>query len=645
MPMTPATSMARTTATADDTSMLSLQRPGALLRQLGLDTVYLLLALPMGILTFTVVVTGWSVSLGLAITLVGLPLAMATIYVSRWLAWLERRRAALVLGEPIPGVYKSPTGGFLSRLKALFSDPSTWKDLAWHLLLLPVGIADFTIAVTAWSASLGLLTMPAWWWALPENDPTELGVFQVDSWGYAFLAMAIGILLLPLAAALVRGTAAASGALSRIVLGPSHRQLEERVEVLAQTRAGAVDVAAAELQRIERDLHDGAQARLVALALDLGMAEERFDRDPEGARELVEKARGEARLAMGELRDLARGIRPALLSERGLGEAIGALAARTSLPTTVEVDLDGRLPAPVELAAYFTVAEALTNAVKHARARSAKVRLWRENGRLRIEVRDDGLRRRQPQRPRARRPAQAPGRARRHAGHRLAGRRPHRPVCGGPVRVVIAEDLALLREGISRLLNDHGFEVVAAVADGDAFLAAVDEHRPDVCVVDVRLPPGFKDEGVRAALEARRRIEGLPILVLSQYVERTYAAELLSDGRGGVGYLLKDRVAEVRDFVEAVRRVAEGGTALDPEAVSQLLGQRDDGPLDELTPRERDVLGLMAEGRTNVAIAEELVVTEGAVEKHVSNIFMKLGLPPSEHDHRRVLAVLTWMRG
>ena len=188
--------------------------------------------------------------------------------------------------------------------------------------------------------------MPAWWWALPENDPTELGLFQVDSWGNAFLAMAIGILLLPLAAALVRGTAAASGALSRVVLGPSRRQLEERVEVLAQTRAGAVDAAAAELHRIERDLHDGAQARLVALALDLGMAEERFDRDPEGARELVEKARGEARLAMGELRDLARGIRPALLSERGLGEAIGALAARTPLPTNVEVDLDGRLPAP-----------------------------------------------------------------------------------------------------------------------------------------------------------------------------------------------------------------------------------------------------------------------------------------------------------
>jgi signal transduction histidine kinase len=383
--------MAQMPATADHDHMLSLDRPGALLRQLGLDSVYLLLALPMGITTFTVVVTGWSLALGLLITLIGVPIAMLTIYVSRWMAWVERHRAALVLGQPIRGVYRPPASGrIIDRLKAMFSDPSTWKDLAWHLLLLPVSIVDFTVVVAAWSVSLGLVSMPLWWWALPDNDPTELGIFQVDSWGHAFLAMAIGIVALPIAAALVRGTAAASGSLSQVVLGPSRRQLEERVEVLAQTRAGAVDAAAAELQRIERDLHDGAQARLVALALDLGMAEDRFDRDPEGARELVEKARTEAKLAMGELRDLARGIRPALLAERGLGEAIGALAARTPLPTTVEVDLNGRLPAPVELAAYFTVAEALTNAVKHAQAHSAKVRLWRENGRLRIEVRDDG---------------------------------------------------------------------------------------------------------------------------------------------------------------------------------------------------------------------------------------------------------------
>jgi DNA-binding NarL/FixJ family response regulator len=214
------------------------------------------------------------------------------------------------------------------------------------------------------------------------------------------------------------------------------------------------------------------------------------------------------------------------------------------------------------------------------------------------------------------------------------------------MRAVIAEDLALLREGLRRLLTDSGFEVVAAVADGPAFVRAVNGHKPDVCIVDVRLPPTFTDEGVRAALQARAQHPGLPVLVLSQYVERTYAAELLSDGRGGVGYLLKDRVADVREFVDAVRRVAEGGTAMDPEAVAQLLGGRtDDGPLDDLTPREREVLGLMAEGRTNHAIADALVVTEGAVEKHVSNIFGKLGLPPSDADHRRVLAVLAFLQG
>ena len=214
------------------------------------------------------------------------------------------------------------------------------------------------------------------------------------------------------------------------------------------------------------------------------------------------------------------------------------------------------------------------------------------------------------------------------------------------MRAVIAEDLALLRDGLTRLLEGNGFEVVAAVADGDALVRVCHGHKPDVAVVDVRLPPTFTDEGVRAALEARRRVPGLPVLVLSQYVERTFAAELLSDGRGGVGYLLKDRVADVREFVDAVRRVAEGGTAMDPEAVAQLLGGRsEDSVLDELTPREREVLELMAEGRTNHAIADRLVVTEGAVEKHVSNIFGKLGLPPSDADHRRVLAVLAFLNG
>jgi DNA-binding NarL/FixJ family response regulator len=210
------------------------------------------------------------------------------------------------------------------------------------------------------------------------------------------------------------------------------------------------------------------------------------------------------------------------------------------------------------------------------------------------------------------------------------------------VRVVIAEDLALLREGIVRLLEDGGFEVVASVDNGSDLLRAIVVEKPDVSIVDVRLPPTFRDEGLRAAIEARRRVPGTPILVLSQYVEQAYAAELLADGAGAVGYLLKERVGEVREFLDAVRRVAEGGTALDPEVVRQLVARR--GPLDALSPREREVLGLMAEGRSNAGVAEALFVTESAVEKHVGSIFAKLGIAPAEGDHRRVLAVLAYLR-
>lgn len=213
------------------------------------------------------------------------------------------------------------------------------------------------------------------------------------------------------------------------------------------------------------------------------------------------------------------------------------------------------------------------------------------------------------------------------------------------MRVVIAEDLALLRDGIVRLLRDNGMEVVAAVEDGDALVEAVERERPDVAVVDVRLPPSFRDEGLRAALEARRRVPGTAVLVVSQYVEQTYAVELLADGGGGVGYLLKERIADPAEFVESVRRVAAGGTAMDPEVVAQLVARRGRAtPLAELTPREREVLELMAEGRSNAAIAAAMVVTEGAVEKHVSSIFGKLGLTTAEGSHRRVLAVLAFLR-
>ena len=213
------------------------------------------------------------------------------------------------------------------------------------------------------------------------------------------------------------------------------------------------------------------------------------------------------------------------------------------------------------------------------------------------------------------------------------------------MRVVIAEDLALLRDGLERLLRDSGFDVVAAVADGPSLLDAVEQTDPDVAIVDVRLPPAWRDEGVRAALELRRRKAGFPVLILSQYVEQTYAAELLADGTGGVGYLLKDRVSDVREFVEAVRRVASGGMALDPEAVSQLVAGHEDGPLAQLSTRERAVLALMAEGHTNHGIADELEITPSGVEKHVASIFGKLGLPPAESAHRRVLAVVAYLNG
>jgi DNA-binding NarL/FixJ family response regulator len=214
------------------------------------------------------------------------------------------------------------------------------------------------------------------------------------------------------------------------------------------------------------------------------------------------------------------------------------------------------------------------------------------------------------------------------------------------VRVIIAEDSVLLREGISRLLTEAGFDVQDAVPDGEQLLRAVGERQPDVVVADVRMPPTHTDEGLRAALVIRKRWPDVAVLVLSQYVEERYASELLAGDTRGVGYLLKDRVADVDAFVDALRRVGNGGTALDPEVVSQLLARsRRHDPLAGLTPREREVMRYMAEGRSNAGISTQLVVTEGAVEKHVSSIFTKLALPPAENDHRRVLAVLRFLEG
>jgi DNA-binding NarL/FixJ family response regulator len=211
------------------------------------------------------------------------------------------------------------------------------------------------------------------------------------------------------------------------------------------------------------------------------------------------------------------------------------------------------------------------------------------------------------------------------------------------MRVVIAEDAVLLRAGVQRLLADEGIDTVAAVDNGDDLVAAIEEHRPDLAIVDVRMPPTFTDEGLRAAFRAREVVPGLPVLVLSQYVEESYAVELLSAGAGGIGYLLKERVADVADFLDAVRRVSGGGTAIDPDVIAQLMARGRKNPLDALTARESEVLGLMAQGLSNTAIANTLVVSHGAVEKHIGNIFAKLGLEASAEEHRRVRAVLTYL--
>ena len=423
-------------------------------------------------------------------------------------------------------------------------------------------------------------------------------------------------------------------------------ELRARIDELRASRARIVEAADAERRRLERDLHDGAQQRLVSLALNLRLAGSKLDSDPVAAKELLEETATELGEATTELRELARGLHPAVLSDRGLRPALEALAGRAPVPVDLGETPVERLPAAVESASYFVVAEALTNVARYAQASRAAVSVSRANGRIEVEVRDDGVGGADPDagsglRGLADRVAALDGRLEIVSP---AWRRDDGPR-GDPVRVVVADDSVLLREGVVRLLEEAGIEVVAQAGDAEELVRKVRAHKPDVAVVDVRMPPSNTDDGLRAAQQIRGELPEVGVLVLSQYVEESYALELLEGGAEGVGYLLKDRVAEVERFIDAVRRVADGGSALDPEVVSQLVGRRrDTDPLGELTPREREVLELMAEGRTNQAIANELVVTERAVEKHVTSIFSKLDLTTSPDDHRRVLAVLTYLR-
>ena len=349
---------------------------------------HLVVSFLLGTATFTLFVSAIAVGVSLLIVWVGLPILMLTLLASRWVADLERRRVEWVLGHAVPSAYLPPhRPGMLGRLHTALGDAATWKDLLWLVVVLPLlGLAGFTLAVCAWGTALGLLSLPAWYWAVPDPG-VDLGLLHVDTLEASLIAVPAGLVLCVVAVALTRAAGYGVAAVGRALLAPSEQR---RLAELERTRAGAVDSQAAELQRIERDLHDGAQARLVALAMDLGMAQEKLESDPAGAQALVAEAHTEAKRALAELRDLSRGIYPAILTDRGLGPALASIAASNPVEVALDVDLDGRLPAATEAAAYFVAVEALTNVAKHSGGEHCRVVVGRRGDRLRVEVSDDG---------------------------------------------------------------------------------------------------------------------------------------------------------------------------------------------------------------------------------------------------------------
>ena len=367
-----------------------MKRMGPILRTFWRDLAYQISGLPASILAFTVIVTGLSVFVSFAILIVGLPVALGCFAVFRWNARLERKRTGWALGRPIPEAYRPRTGGWLRYLGTVLGDPQSWKDLAWLTFTGTFGFVASVFAITAWTTLIGTVLLPAWYWSLPDDGP-DFGLFRADTLGEAFLVADVALVLIPLLYLIERWKTEGMVRLGASLLSPTREAaLRARVTELAETRAGAIDAAAAELERIERDLHDGAQARLVALALNLGMADERFARDPEGARELVGEAREEAKRALAELRDLARGIRPSMLAERGLAAALTALAARSPIPARVQLDVPDGLPHAVENATWFVVSEALATAGKHSGARRVLIRVEPGEQSLVVEVSDDG---------------------------------------------------------------------------------------------------------------------------------------------------------------------------------------------------------------------------------------------------------------
>jgi signal transduction histidine kinase len=357
-------------------------------RRTYLETFDLLLDLAVGVLWFTVFTTLIATGASLLITLVGLPILTATFYLARYVAHAERMRVAAFLGTDIDHpVYKPPkSNGLWHRLIAPFADRTTWKELFYVWLVQPVlGVVNFTIAVTAWAVPIWAITLPTyavhWQGAAPELWSGE----RLDTWHEVIPVVIAGVVVLPLVPWIIRGFAAFDAAFARALLSPS------KVDTLRETQARTVDIAMADRRAIERDLHDGAQQRLLSLGMDLGMALEKFDSDPDAARGLVGDAHAELQRAIAELRNLARGIHPAVLTDRGLDAALSALAARSPVPVRLDVHLQERPPASVEATAYFIVAEALTNAARYANATAAAVTVHQRGDKLHIEVADNGV--------------------------------------------------------------------------------------------------------------------------------------------------------------------------------------------------------------------------------------------------------------
>ncbi|MFJ2767199.1 sensor domain-containing protein [Streptomyces sp. NPDC087300] len=521
------------------------------------EFVYGLLAPLPGFLCGLVLLTMLATGLVGSVVLVGLVLIIAVPVVARGAGAVHRALLSGLLGERIkpPPRRERPPGGLRTRARAALTDADGWRCAAFTLAFLPVGALLVLVSATIRLYALFAVTYPLWWRFVSSDDGHRgfglgFGGVQLDNWPAALLTCLAGLLPMALATWCTRGLLdLAVRPMARALLGRG--RLDARVHVLEDTRALAVQDSAATLRRIERDLHDGAQARMVAVAMTLARAHEKLARLPGDqadltvGRELVGTALAESRTAIGELRDLVRGIHPPALND-GLDVALETLAARAGLPATAVTDLPVRPPEAIESIAYFCAAELLANATRHSGATAVRIGAHIEQaptgGALRLTVRDDG-----------------------HGG---AQPRPH---------------------GVTRGVGGTG-------------------------------------------------------LAGSQYVETRYADRLVAGGLAGLGYLLKERVVDMDEFLDALCRVADGGTALDPEVVTQLLAARRTAEaLAPLTGREREVLSAMAEGRTDTAIADASGISRRAVEKHAAAIFDKLGLPQTESQHRRVLAVLHYL--